>query len=109
MHWRWGIAAVFGAVLLFATPAAAQFPGANVKIAFARSGDIYTMNPDGTGATRLTSSPSDDSEPDWSPSGNKIAFSGTDSSCACWQIFVMNADGSGRTMLTSLPTTASPQ
>ena len=57
--------AIFGGLLCAAVPAHATFPGANGKIAFESYsqdtfgtyiGGIYTMNPDGTGRTRLTSS-----------------------------------------------------
>ena len=37
--------------------------------------DIYQMNVDGTGATRLTDSPSIDNHPDLSPDGTTVAFS----------------------------------
>jgi len=72
------------------------------KIAFAsdRSGnyDIYVMNEDGTGVTRLTRNAAVDWDPTWAPDGTKIAFAsdrprGHD-------IYVMNADGTGVTRLT---------
>src|SRR3989304_1956944 len=84
-------------------PARAAFPGANGKIAFARSeddfrGEIYVMDADGGGLLRLTNNPALDGNPAWSPAGGKIAFQsdrdGED------EIFVMNADGSGVTQLT---------
>jgi Tol biopolymer transport system component len=68
------------------------------KIAFAR-GDIYVMNADGTGETRLTNSPTFDGYPDWSPDGEKIAFTRTVGDN--YEIFVMNADGTGQTRLTN--------
>ena len=36
--------------------------------------EIYTMNADGTGATRLTNNAADDTQPAWSPDGTRIAF-----------------------------------
>ena len=36
--------------------------------------DIYVMNADGSGQTRLTDDPADDFNPSWSPDGGKIAF-----------------------------------
>jgi hypothetical protein len=38
------------------------------------SGDIYTMNANGSGVARLTDSPYADEYPTWSPDGTKIAF-----------------------------------
>jgi hypothetical protein len=78
---RWGAllaVAVLGAALA-AAPADAAFPGQNGKIAYVTyepgEGDrsIHTINPDGTGVTRL---PGHHDYPlAWSPSGARIAFS----------------------------------
>ena len=73
------------------------------RIAFASTGDgdweIYVMNADGTGQTRLTVNTADDYSPAWSPDGSMIAFvSGRDGNL---DIYVMNADGSGQTPLTN--------
>ena len=62
------------------------------------NGDIYVVNADGTGRTRLTRGPAEEFSPAWSPDGTKIAFSrfvGTR-----FQIFVMNADGTDAKQLT---------
>jgi len=96
------VAGVF-AVALFALslPAVAQasFPGENGKIAFARGGDIWTINPDGTGATNLTNSAATEVRPAWSPDGQKIVFNRCCTSST--EVVVMNADGSGQTPVTT--------
>src|SRR5215208_3831615 len=87
--------------------AKAAFPGANGKIVFAsdRDGvvldpldplfgktyDIYTMNADGSGVTRLTNDPARDIQPAWSPDGTKIAFVSIRDGNT--EVYVMNADG----------------
>jgi len=38
------------------------------------SGEIYRVDADGTGLTRLTNSTADDEHPTWSPDGSRIAF-----------------------------------
>ena len=57
----------------------ATFPDAHDgRLAFASDRDgnaeIYTMQPDGTGQTRLTDNPWDESEPAWSPTGRRIVY-----------------------------------
>jgi len=88
-------------------PARAAFPGQNGKIAFSvddwgyGSGFIYTMNPDGSNQTQLTSGSGGDSEPAYAPDGSKIVFTSARDGNA--EIYVMNSDGSGQTRLTNDP------
>jgi Tol biopolymer transport system component len=63
--------------------------------------DIYSVNPDGSGLTRLTSLSSGESFGAWSPDGKRIAYYSDQYDAA--EIFVMNADGSGSTRLTYSP------
>lgn len=72
------------------------------KIAFVSERDgnreIYIMNADGSGQTRLTNNSADDVFASFNPDGNKIAFvSNRDGNR---EIYIMNADGSGQTRLT---------
>src|SRR6266702_1791405 len=75
------------------------------KIAFTSNRDgnseIYVMNADGTGATRLTNNAAIDGDPAWSPDGTRLAFTSTRD--GNYEIYVMNADGSGVTRLTNDP------
>jgi len=59
--------------------------------------DIYTINPDGTGETNLTRSPSlVETGARWSPDGTRIAFDGCVTSNSMCGISTMNPDGSDR-------------
>ena len=63
--------------------------------------EIYVMNADGSGPTRLTKNPESDAYPVWSADGSRIAFqSERDGN---YEVYVMNADGSRQTNLTDNP------
>ena len=60
--------------------------------------EIYLMNTDGSGLSRLTDNPADDTYPGWSPDGNRLSFmSNRDGD---FEIFTMNADGTNVTQIT---------
>jgi Tol biopolymer transport system component len=61
--------------------------------------DIYLMNVDGTGQTRLVGSPSEDLAPTWSPDGQTIVYSSTRRNIT--ELWRIPAAGGHRTRLTS--------
>jgi TolB protein len=66
--------------------------------------DIFVMNSDGSGITNLTNYESfDNSRPDWSPDGTKIAFDSMGPFGGFPSIAVMNPDGTGIAYLTHDP------
>jgi Tol biopolymer transport system component len=71
------------------------------KIAFTSERDgnpeIYVMNSDGSGQTRLTNNSTSDTYPSLSPNGSKIAFVSNQGGNP--GIYVMNSDGSGQICL----------
>ena len=75
------------------------------RIAFttARDGnnEIYTMNADGSGVTRLTNDAAIDRNPAWWPDSARILFESRRDGNS--ELYAMNADGSGVTRLTTDP------
>ena len=82
--------------------AQAAFPGQNGKLVYESNEgglpttaypspyyEIYTINPDGTGRTQLTTNSSFDGEPAWSADGSKIAF--TSDRDGPTEIYTMNS------------------
>src|SRR6266566_3047508 len=61
--------------------------------------EIYVINSNGTGGTRLRTHRASDIDPTWSPAGTKIAFQSNRDGYPA--IHVMNQDGSGVTKLTN--------
>ena len=62
-------------------------------------GGTAAINPQGSGANKLSTSGGDPNEPSWSPDGTRIAYTLYHSGTSC-SIWLMNADGSGQTRLT---------
>ncbi len=61
--------------------------------------EIYAMDADGRGVTRLTTDPQADDQPSFTPDGRQIVFQSA-RVAGRPQIFIMNADGSGVQQLT---------
>jgi len=95
--------ALAAAALAAATPIAdAAFPGHNGKIVFSRPGEIWMINADGSGQTRLIDNPlTANPDPTFSADGRRIAFASQRD--GNYEIYVMNADGSDQTRLTTSP------
>ncbi|HOU13802.1 MAG TPA: hypothetical protein PKZ84_11870 [Anaerolineae bacterium] len=97
--------ALLGAALIACQPRtpASALPVAAIAFVSDRDGneEIYVIQPDGSGLTRLTDNPAVDRDPAWSPDGRQIAFrSRRDGSS---DIFVMQADGARPTNLARDP------
>ena len=101
------LALMAAAIAAGAIPSAsidAAFPGYAGKITFIRSVgpgdfDIFTMNADGGEQANITNNPLNDTNPVWSPSGRRIAFTRQDSADYD-QIHIMNGDGGSAIQLT---------
>jgi hypothetical protein len=102
--WSWiaALLPVASGLVMTLTPAVAvtvtrsapsAYPGANGRIAFVRSGDIFSVEPNGTGLRRLTRD-GFTSGPVWSPDGTRIAYLDRG------DLWIMNANGSGKTRIT---------
>jgi tricorn protease len=68
------------------------------QIAFTYKGDIYKVATTGGAATRLTTQPSYEAVPIWSPDSKQIAFTSDRNGGS--DIYIMNADGGQASRLT---------
>ena len=95
-----------GFALALAAPAQATFPGDNGKIVFeddlfGTTGDIWVVNPDGSGLEQLTTDDQGNGNAEWSPDGQRIAFDKRIENTP--RLHTMNADGTGVTPVGAAP------
>jgi TolB protein len=65
----------------------------------AGTGDLWLMDPDGGRQTRLTTIKGDESSPEWSPDGSRVAFVGRPTGND--DVYVVDADGGNLRQLTA--------
>jgi TolB protein len=63
--------------------------------------DLFVMNANGRGRTRITSTPVPERDPSWSPDGTGLVYAARTAAGEPFRIFVASADGSSREQLTS--------
>jgi Tol biopolymer transport system component len=101
----WCVAAALTFVLagqfVWAGTADAAYPGRDGRIAFVRSGDVWTVRSDGAAPRRLTHT-HDNYDPAWSPDGGLIAFASSRAGAGD-DLWVMRADGSDKRRITFGP------
>lgn len=72
------------------------------------SSDIYAINSDGTGLTKILSDSGENLGFTWSPDGTKIAFASNRDPDGRSRIWVMDSDGSNQRRLTDIHDTSNP-
>jgi len=91
-----------GAPATSAPSAPVRFPGTNGRIVFSETDgtqyDLYTINPDGGGRSRLTDNTGDDFYPAFSAKAKWIVYAGFDGNDR--EIYLIKANGGGRRQLT---------
>lgn len=66
--------------------------------------DIFVMNADGSGVTKLTTSANWSEAPAWSPAGDLVAFLSADADPVRTGLYVVRPDGTNLRQLTAVPT-----
>lgn len=87
------------------SPTDPTFRPNSTQITYSRDGnpdyDIFNINRDGTGATKIVGNPYGDYHPCWNPAGNKLVYYSHKLYPTPSEIFSCNADGSGEVRLTN--------
>ena len=82
---------VVGIAVVVVSSGSATAPGKNGQIVYAKFPRLWVVNSDGTGERRLPHPKgSEDTNPDWSPDGSKLAFERCSKWCEVWTV---NEDG----------------
>jgi len=97
------LAGLLAGLVLLSAASGGAFSGANGELAYTCGASICEINPDGTGATTLSSLPAGSSDPSWSDDGTQLAFVDPANG-----ISVANADGSGAGQLGAGSTSTEP-
>ena len=104
--------AALAAGAILAAPTAAQADVFNGRISFSSfrtdpagsTGDIFTINDDGTDLRQLTTNPEDDAQSDWAPDGRDLAYRiRKPGQRTNFEVSRMTAAGEGITRLTFTP------
>jgi Tol biopolymer transport system component len=66
------------------------------QVAYTGKGGIYTINPNGSGKTKVTRG----SQPSYSPDGKKLVYADWDGNYHDIELYTINAGGGGRTQIT---------
>jgi Tol biopolymer transport system component len=87
-------------LLALSEKAEATFPDKNGRIAYESNGVIYTINPDGSGKTRIPAlRVSGEAEPSYSPDGKRIVYLGYDGND--YEIYTIKVGGGDKTRVTN--------
>ena len=73
----------------------ATSPGVNGRIAFAGNEELFTIEADGTGLTRVPTTSCEGLEPDWAPDGHTIGFIERCGPSGTFDLSAVDVDGTG--------------
>ena len=98
--------ALTAASIAGAASASAAYPGRDGRLSFTRANQVYSINSDGSGVKKLTSS-AKNYWARWAPNGNRIAFV-HETASGSKDIWVMRANGTHKQQVTHLGSVTAP-